>query len=348
MAARLHVLVGAGGVGKTTLAAGYALALARAGAKVGLLGVDPAKRLETALGLSLPDVAVRVPGPDALWAALLRPADCMRRWAQEACPDPAIQARLLGNAFFLAMADRLAGASDLLAAVRMAEWPEQQPELTDLVVDTAPGLNAVEFLRKPQLLTAFLKGRLVTWLRLLGEHRDGAGGRLLRQGARVVGGLAKIGGTKMLLELADFLVLVKSLLGQMMERLARAEAWLQHPSTEILLVTAVRDDAPATVAQLREALGQVHLDATRVLVNRTLPEELPAELERVDLSGLHASEAAVVRYAVGVAQAQARLVAALTGQRLRVGRVPAMSGLDGESRLAELTRLGAHLLEGSG
>ena len=38
MSARLHVLVGSGGVGKTTLSAGYALALARSGRRVGLLG----------------------------------------------------------------------------------------------------------------------------------------------------------------------------------------------------------------------------------------------------------------------------------------------------------------------
>lgn len=55
---RLHVFVGGGGVGKTTLSAGYALALAQSGKRVGLLGIDPAKRLQSALGLSLPDLEV--------------------------------------------------------------------------------------------------------------------------------------------------------------------------------------------------------------------------------------------------------------------------------------------------
>ena len=61
MTARLHVLLGAGGVGKTTLAAGYAVALARAGGRVGLLGIDPARRLSGALGLTLADREVVVP-----------------------------------------------------------------------------------------------------------------------------------------------------------------------------------------------------------------------------------------------------------------------------------------------
>ena len=82
MTPRLHVLLGAGGVGKTTLAAGYALALAREGRRVGLLGIDPARRLQGALGLALPDLEVPVPGAPRLQAALLRPTDCLRRWAE--------------------------------------------------------------------------------------------------------------------------------------------------------------------------------------------------------------------------------------------------------------------------
>ena len=114
MSARLHVLVGSGGVGKTTLSAGYALALASRGRRVGLLGIDPARRLQGALGLTLTDLEARVPVEGELRAALLRPADCLRRWAKEACTDDAARARLEGNAFFLAMADRLAGATDIL------------------------------------------------------------------------------------------------------------------------------------------------------------------------------------------------------------------------------------------
>ena len=62
MSARLHVLLGAGGVGKTTLAAGFALSLARAGSRVGLLGIDPARRLQSALGVTLQDRAMPVSG----------------------------------------------------------------------------------------------------------------------------------------------------------------------------------------------------------------------------------------------------------------------------------------------
>lgn len=344
MSARLHVLVGSGGVGKTTLSAGYALALARAGRRVGLLGIDPAKRLQSALGLTLPDLEVKVPAPGELSAALLRPADCLRRWAREACADDARRARLESNAFFLAMADRLAGASDLLAAVRMAEWPERDPSLTDLVVDTAPGLNAVEFLQRPKTLVAFVEGRLVTWLRWLARGRGGAFGGLVRSGARAVGGLARIGGTKMLFELADFLLLVEDVLTPMMTRLEHAQQWLKRADTEVLLVTAVRDEAVTTVAQFTAALKGVGITPAAVVVNRALPAELAAELAPLDPATLRGDEAAVVRFARGTAAVQARLVAALQAVTPVVKVVPAARGLDGDDRLAALARLGEVLL----
>ena len=349
MSARLHVLVGSGGVGKTTLSAGYALALARSGRRVGLLGIDPAKRLQSALGITLPDLEVKVPdgGAGELSAALLRPADCLRRWANEACADEERRKRLESNAFFLAMADRLAGASDILAAVRMAEWPERDPSLTDLVVDTAPGLNAVEFLQRPKTLVAFVEGRLVTWLRWLAKGRGGAFGGLVRSGARAIGGLARIGGTKMLFELADFLLLVEDVLTRMMTRLERAQQWLKQPDTEVLLVTAVRDEAVSTVAQFTTALKAVGITPAAVVVNRALPVELAAELAPIDLATLSGDEAAVVRFARGTAAVQARLVTALQAVTPVVKVVPAARGLDSDDRLAALARLGEALVDAS-
>lgn len=346
MKARLHVLLGAGGVGKTTLAAGYALALSRAGGRVGLLGIDPSRRLQGALGLELPELEVLVPGAGQLRAALLRPEDSMRRWAADACPDPEIRKRLLANAFFLALADRLATATDLLAAVRVAEWAERDPEMTDLVVDTAPGLNAIEFLRKPRSLAAFLEGRLVRWLRWLARH-DGERGpisEVLRGGARrVLGGLDKLGGTKMLFELAEFLSLVEELLSRMLERVTRAQAWIAEPHTEILLVTAVRDDAAETARMLAEALASLKLAPRATVLNRALPPELGPELYAIADTSLAPEAIPFVRFARAYSAIQERVLASIAPLSPTVIVVPAARGLDDEGRHEALAALGEHL-----
>lgn len=342
---RLHVFVGAGGVGKTTLAAGYALALARSGKVVGLLGVDPARRLQGALGLTLPDLEVQVPHAGQLRAALLRPADCLRRWATESIADPAERERLQHNAFFLALADRLAGASDVLAAVRMAEWAERDPTMTDLVVDTAPGLNAIEFLARPDSLVAFLEGPLVKWLRRLGKGKSGVLGAIARSGARVIGGLARIGGTTMLFELADFLVLVEGVFSKMLTRLERDRAWLRSDATHLLLVTAVREDTVTSVRQLTAALQAISVPARAIIVNRALPTSLATELAPLQVARLPPETAAVVRFARGYAELQQRVIASVAPFAPAVAVVPAARGIeDEEARLETLLGLGQHLL----
>jgi anion-transporting ArsA/GET3 family ATPase len=347
MTARMHVFVGAGGVGKTTLAAGYALALGRAGAKVALLGIDPARRLQSALGIALGDLAVTVPEAKNVDAALLRPEDSLRRWAAEALPDGDTRDRLLANPFFLALADRLAGATDIFAAVRLVEWAEGDPSRTDFVVDTAPGLNAIEFLRRPQTLSAFLEGRLVGWLRWLasqgaegGQHHGvlGAGAQ------RVLGGLRRLTGARMVIELSEFVWLVERVFANMLVRLARAQAWLKSDATRVLLVTAVRDDAARSVRSMSEALAAVGITPRAIVVNRAVPDGLGPELDALAPAAITPAAATVVAYARAYAAMQARVLGGVADLAPAVLRVPAMRGLTEASRVETLTLLGDRLL----
>lgn len=321
---RLHVLLGAGGVGKTTLAAGYALSLAGAGRTVGLLGIDPARRLQTALGLSLDDEPRRVPDAGALFAAMLAPSQCLPRWA--AAEGPA----LARNAFFAALAERLATANDVFAAIRMVEWIERQPELDDLVVDTAPGLNALEFLRRPEALSAFLEGPLVGWLRHLARTREqGFVGR------RVTSALSRIAGTSFLFELADFVALAERMLETMMARLSRARAWIASADTELVLVAAVREDAAHVARAISSALRALSLAPSAVVINRALDPALSRELDALD------PNAPVARLSRVELSRQARVLAELAPFSPIL--LPAVAGLEGDDRRAALRELGDRL-----
>src|SRR4051794_38737839 len=63
---RVVILLGAGGVGKTTTSIALALAAAGEGRKVALLSIDPAKRLAAALGIPLGSQLRRLELPAAL------------------------------------------------------------------------------------------------------------------------------------------------------------------------------------------------------------------------------------------------------------------------------------------
>jgi arsenite-transporting ATPase len=339
--ARLHVLLGAGGVGKTTLAAAYALALARApGHRVGLLGIDPSRRLQDALGVSLGDMDAPVAHAGALRAAVLRPADGLRRWATEACPDPRARERLLRNTFFLALADRLATATDIFAAARVAEWVEHDPALTDLVIDTAPGLNAIEFLTRPERVVAFLGGRLVGWLRWLARgqaaaERVGGGAR------RIVGGLARIAGSQTLGDLADFFALMDGVLARMLGRVEVTQRWLHDDSTQLLLVTSVRHDGARLAEELARALSDAGLSPRAVIVNRALPASLAGFDAPLEAMAARAPRAApVIRYALAYSAIQANVLERVRRLAATTVIVPGARGLDGDARIAALVQVG--------
>jgi len=324
--ARLHVLLGQGGVGKTTLSASYALALAAGGRRVGLLGVDPSGRLRTALGLAdLPERPVQV--CDGLQAALLRPDQSLRRWAMEELGPEGEE--LLGNPFFVALADRLGTAIDALAALRIAEWPEKDPHLEHLVVDTAPGLHGLEFLVRPERLVAFLSGSLLGWLsRALAP---GPAGR------RVLRGLSRIAGLTVLDRLAEFSLRVRQMAPRMISRLDAARWWLRSPLTELLLVCVPRPDAARGVTMLAQELKQLRFTPKAVVLNRALPGDV--------LDGAPDRDDPVARYAGSLLRIQREVADALRPD-FPVAPVPLSAGLDeaGDARLDTLRTLGVALI----
>jgi anion-transporting ArsA/GET3 family ATPase len=337
---RLHVLLGAGGVGKTTLAAGLALSLSRSGRRVGLLGIDPSFRLRQALGLrDLPEQGVPVPGT-TLRAALLRPGDSLRRWAADELEDPAERQSLLANPFFLALADRMAGAADLIAAIRIAEWAERDPSLDDLVLDTAPGLHAVEALGKPERLSAVLDGRLLEWLHaaVKAQRARGLGGLFRVVARRTFSTLGKLTGAEAVTSLATFSLLVDRLAATLLERLARAGAWLHSGEAALLIVTAPRSGGDEAVARIEERLRAMGLAPRAAVLNRALPASLAQEV----LPARSEAAQSFARYLHGCALQQERLAAVLAGRGLPLLRVPAIEGLSqqGADRLSALASLG--------
>ena len=317
---RLHVLLGAGGVGKTTLAAGYALALAQQGRRVGLLGTDPSRRLQDALGVTLADADATILGAGVgtgeLRAAIVQPHQAIERWVAQACSaDDARE--LAANPFFAALGDRLATATDILAAARIAEWLDYDPRLDDLVVDTAPGLAALDLLRAPRQLAALVRGRLV---RRLGRARG------------VLRVFARIGGARLVGDLARFFALSAAPLATMLARVERAQTLLGD--ADLLLVTSPHDTAAAGAAQIAVALQAEHLAPRAVIVNRIYPADLAGELAG-------AIGTPVIEYVRAALAAQSRVLAEVASWATPCHALPALS----LARRATLVLLGRSLAD---
>ncbi len=153
---RVVLFTGKGGVGKTTTAASYAVAAARAGVRTLVLSTDTAHSLGDALGLRLPDAqAVSVePGLDALQVSARTSVEASWRAVQEWLLgvldalglDPVVAEELSS----LPGADELAALSALRTHVAAG-----QHDL--VVVDCAPTAETLRLLALPEILAWHLE-----------------------------------------------------------------------------------------------------------------------------------------------------------------------------------------------
>ena len=369
---KLHVFLGAGGVGKTTLSAGFALALACKGYKVGLMSIDPAKRLKSALGvdeLSESGTAIALPSGQnggSLQAAFLNVNESFKRWIEQEGMSAASREKLFDNKLFRAVVDKFATSTDTFAAVRVCEWAEAE-NFDHIVVDTAPGLNAVDFLNKPDRLLAFLDGKLVEWLKwFVGADKEKRTvfHRMVKSSAKLVlDGLAQIGGRNFLLHFGEFLVLLDDVFATMFKRLETTVSWLRSPAAAFYLVTAVREDAVYVARKLIQEMQLLGIQKKICIVNRAMPESLESDKGlQAAIQEQHsdaaqdkgASANSFLNYLASYAALQKTVVDEMTAaargeagaSQGRLVRIPLASGLDGteQIRLEDLIRLGNHIV----
>jgi anion-transporting ArsA/GET3 family ATPase len=294
--ARVCVVGGSGGVGKTTTSAAIAAGMAARGLKVAVVTIDPAQRLATALGLDelgnephriepARFAAAGLPlGDGELWAMTLDPKRTFDELIARLSPDAQTRERILANRVYRELSDAIAGSQEFTAVAKLHELA-QEGDWDLLVLDTPPSRNALDFLDAPDRLSAFFEGRaLQTLLR-----GGGAGLRLLGRGTGLVlGVLRRVTGAELLSDLSEFFRLLGGLLGGFRERAAQVEALLRAPGTTFLLVTSPEREPIDEAIFFQRRLRAARMTLGGAIVNRVHADELgdedvtdvPALLER--------------------------------------------------------------------
>ena len=264
--ARIVVTVGSGGVGKTTTAALVGLHAARAGKRVLVMTVDPARRLANALGArDLDHELQRIELADAsgeLWATMLdmkRTFDSIvDRYARDARARDAI----LENRFYHHFSTSLAGAQELSASERLHEVTEAG-DWDLIVLDTPPATNALDFFDAPGRFFDALDTKALQWV------MQASTGGLMGMGAQfLLRTLGRFTGGEFFEELGVFLRHFSGLLDGFRERTASTARLLAAPTTRFVLVTA---PDPATVREalaFRTTLARREVRLSAVVANR--------------------------------------------------------------------------------
>jgi anion-transporting ArsA/GET3 family ATPase len=287
--ARVIVALGPGGVGKTTTAAALALKAAQAGRRTLVCTIDPARRLASALGVTLADEPTLV-APARFEAAGLAPSSCLHAMMLEpvtaldrlllsAGRDPQMTERLQRHPLYRTMARDLPGMNEYAAVSRLYELHEAD-EWGLVVLDTPPTTHALDFLDAPGKMLRALQSPAVQWLvkpylkagRLSLKLLGGAKAYVLRRLARIVG----IG---LLEQIAEFLVLFETVLDGVSERIDRVGQLLSGPEVRYVVVTSPTPASVQEVVALTRQLERRRLRVDGLVMNRM---HGLAELHRVD------------------------------------------------------------------
>ena len=200
---RVVVCAGAGGVGKTTVAAALALGAAGRGRRVLCLTIDPAKRLADSLGFAGTRGETLVVDPERL-RALGLPAeaslsvsmlDTKRTFddiVARHAPSAAVRDRILDNRFYQYVSTSLAGTQSYMAMEKvLAVLDDQRYDL--VILDTPPTSDALDFLEAPERLVEALDSPAMRWLVDAFEPTRRLGlGALARSVAGILRGMGRL------------------------------------------------------------------------------------------------------------------------------------------------------------
>ena len=268
------VVCGAGGVGKTTVAASLAVAGARQGRRVLVLTIDPSRRLAETLGISpdLPepldlDVSTQsragIEPPGRLSAWLINPGAVARRVVGDLAEDRNTVKGLLQNRVFRNLSQMVAGMQEYTAMESLHQllgsgrW--------DLIVlDTPPSRNALNFLEAPERLTRFLDGRILK-LFLINQ-----GGLFRSTTSKLVWKvLGTVFGEDFFRELREFLGGFGPLMEELKGNAQEMKRRLEGPDVAFLLVTSPAPQALDDASDFHQRIQQMGLPFGGFILNRS-------------------------------------------------------------------------------
>lgn len=275
-----HVLVatGAGGVGKTTIAAALGVAGARAGRRTLVLTIDPARRLAQALGAeALGNEPRRLEvdldgGGGELWAMMLDMKRTFDEVVEQHAPSRERAEAIRDNRVYQTLSSTLSGTQEYMAMEKLHALHEQGAwEL--LVVDTPPTRNALDFLDAPRRLTDFLEGRLLQILVKPGLVAGKGLGRMVGMSTQTFMRVAsRVTGLKLLEELAEFFRNFEGMYEGFKQRAAEVRSLLGQASSKFVVVASPQPPPLREARFFLERLEQEGLHTAGLVVNRVHPD----------------------------------------------------------------------------
>jgi anion-transporting ArsA/GET3 family ATPase len=296
---RVVIAIGAGGVGKTTSSIAMSVQAAKLGRRVGLISIDPAKRLAAALGIGLTgelkalNLGAEFKG--TIHAAMLDQNAVFGSMVDRFAKDGKQAEKIKQHRFYQAASENLAGALEFMALAKLGDMIESA-QFDLIVVDTPPDAHAVDFLARPDTLSRFIDNKVTNvLLKPFALAQKFGLGSLLRTGEKLMGGMAKVTGMAALQMMAEFILLMQDVLSGFNQAGKRVQSVLRSPDCSFVLVTALRRGVESSAVQMRNVLKEMEHDVDAVIVNRVIPAAIRKDvlsmmdIDSADLKAIHSA-----------------------------------------------------------
>lgn len=298
---KIIVSCGTGGVGKTTVSAAIGLALAAEGKRVGLITIDPAKRLATSLGLE--DLSYRPQSIDSAVAAATKgkanfswngSLDAMMfdskhtldRFVRMTAGDKVME-ELAANRLYQVISDSFSGAHDYLAMEMLYDLHSSK-DYDVIVLDTPPARHVLDFLDAPKRIAAFLDDRIFQWF-LVDPKNDGFFEKFRARSTKTaLTALEWLTGKSVMADFTQLAPHLYKLKQDFMDRQDRIMQLLMSEKAGALFVTSPGALGQHDFHSFREDAQRRGLDTIGLLINRSLQHLCDTPWE--DLSTQAASE----------------------------------------------------------
>jgi anion-transporting ArsA/GET3 family ATPase len=273
----LVIVVGSGGVGKTTLAAAMAVASAGAGDDTLVMTFDPSLRLKDTLGVGLEAseriTKVQTGSRGVLHASLLDARRTFDGLIDRYSPDEAARQRILDNRFYDRLSANLAGVLEYMASERLFEVANTGKH-DRIMLDTPPTRQALEFLGAPARIVGFLDSgalriALKPWFDDSGKLK--ATSRLGFVGRNVEDFLDRMVGLELLRDMADFFQAFAPLYEGFRERALEVHDLLRSPETIFVLVSGPGEGRVADTLFFARRLTEAGYNLGPIVINRVHP-----------------------------------------------------------------------------
>lgn len=271
---RLLICVGAGGVGKTSMAATMGVHAALMGRKVLVLTIDPAKRLANSLGLQefgneevQIDLSSLAENSGELWAMMLDGKQAFHELIDRVAENEETKQAIYNNNIYQSIADTIVGNQEYMATEKL--YDVLHSGRYDLVIlDTPPVKNALDFLESPGRMAQFVDKRIMKWFLADGKQKT-----LLRRlvsgtSAKLFGLLGHIFGKEFLEDIAIFFQHFKELYEGFQERHQAVEQIFRDAKTGFLIVSSPTEPATEVARFFVEQLRLRKMPLLGVIANQ--------------------------------------------------------------------------------